>query len=152
MPRQVACRVGIAGPTIWAMPGPIPGSGSSPGSNPDPGADPDPDALDPSNGTVGSAVPWTCITDVGAGLGQSPSCVAATGPIAANSVVSQAIRKAIMPPADIPAAYVRPGSSETRVRRLSIAALTKATSLTPCAGASPQQPPPTFHAAPMPSG
>ncbi len=61
---------GTGGPSIWANP-----SGRL-----------------PAYGTIRSAVPLMAMTDMGAGLGQSPSMVAATGPMAASRSVSQASR------------------------------------------------------------
>jgi hypothetical protein len=68
--RQVATRSGTGGPSMCAVPSPVP----------------------PWYGMRVSAVPWTWMTETGAGSGHEPSSVAESGPMAAKAFVSQASR------------------------------------------------------------
>src|SRR5579883_2151415 len=77
--RQMAITDGTAGPSMCAKPSPRP----------------------PLYGMLRSAVPWMWMTEIGAGAGHGPRRVAESGPMAANSLVSQARRYASRPPLEM---------------------------------------------------
>src|SRR5271155_6185421 len=85
MPRHVALTACTEGPSTRAVP-------SEENALPGP----------PLYGTLSSAVPCICSTDVGRAPEQSVSSVPATGAIAANVLVWQPRRSAIMAPFDMP--------------------------------------------------
>src|SRR5690349_21229973 len=91
--RHAAIMSGTAGPSMRIGTRPAPPLSRSPGP--------------PAHGTLPSAVPWTCRTATGAGCGQSPMTVPATGAIAEKTVLSQASQYAIIAPLDMPVTRTR---------------------------------------------